>query len=331
MCAFFLSVLLGCSAASTAAAAKPRTIRWVVAHTRNEAAYGPLMADFARRLDKRSAGELRVEFFDGTAADDEGNTAAHQQVLDGTADMGQFEKMVAQYVPAVVAPFVFRNYAHAEAVYAGPVGQKLLDGLYASSDRKLRALAFTYSGGYRVLLSKAPVAKTADLKNLRLVAPGVEGWSEMMGELMQNVGVRLVREEPDLIEDAINRLPHFLDRHPEEIKKIGFVNRTNHGMLLTAIVANEKFLSTLTGEQRRLLVEEVETLALDERKLSVGLEVKNIQLLKKKGLTFTEFSSAERRIFAAAGEAVIRKHPETYRLIQEIRSVKEKPGAFAQR
>src|SRR5262249_40112858 len=124
--------------------------RWVLAHTRDDQAYAPLFKSFADRIESGSKGALKVEFIGKDLSDKNADEAAQKLVVEGTADIGQFERDVAQYVPALTAPFAFRSYAHAEAVFTGPVGKKLLDGLYAEKDRKLRALAFTFSGGRRV-------------------------------------------------------------------------------------------------------------------------------------------------------------------------------------
>jgi TRAP-type C4-dicarboxylate transport system substrate-binding protein len=329
--ALFTFALAFAAAPSPAAAQPeaPRTIHWVLAHTRDDAAYSSLFTDFARRIEEKSAGGLKIEFVGKSSSGENLDTAAHQMVLDGAADMGQFEKDVVQYVPAVTAPFAFRSYAHAEAVFNGPVGKKLIDSLYASSDRKLRGLAFTYSGGQRVFFGKTPITKLADFSGQRMESPGNNGWSPLMDEVMKAVGVRLVPvsernlEAADQFENVINRGPEALERLPGAAKELKYLNRTNHGLLVTTIVANEKFFSSLTEGQRRLLTDEIKRLAVKERRLSISLEPKRLEILKKMGMQVVELPAAERERFAAVGESVLKNHPEIYETIQEIRAVKE--------
>lgn len=323
-----LAVCLLAAASVSASASEPRTIRWVLAHTRGERNYAKLLEDFSARLEKSSRGQLKVSFIDNKSNEDQQNIAAHKQVLDGAADVGQFEQMVAKYVPAVVAPFAFRGYEHAEAVFEGPAGKKLLDGLYAQSDRKLRALAFTYSGGQRVVFGKAPLTSAEAFKGARMVTPGADGWSDLTGELFTAMGMAL---EPmkargdtgDYVEDVINRGAQSLAQHPKEAKKVPFVTRTNHSMLVTAIVANQAFLDSLTKAQRETLASEIRRLAADERKLSIRLEKENVAALAKLGVKVVDMPEAERRKLADASEAVLAKHPDVYAAVREIRAVKD--------
>jgi len=312
------------------AAAKdgPRTIRWVSAHTRADEVYGKLLRDFASRVETASRGSLKVSLVGEDLPGRGSDSAAHQMLLDGTADMGQFEQQLTEYVPAVTAPFAFRGYAHAEAVFTGPVGRRLLDRLYASSNRRLRALAFTYSGGQRVFLGRKKLSTVAAFKGQRMESPGNSGWSPLMDELMRSAGVNLVPVSEDVsafdqIESVVNRGPQQYEQSKGLAKRFKYVNLTHHGLLVTAVVAREKFLSALAPEQRRVLDREVEALALEERKLSIALESERLAALEKLGVKPVALPEAERARLMELGEAVLRGHAEVLRDVQEIRSVKE--------
>jgi TRAP-type C4-dicarboxylate transport system substrate-binding protein len=312
------------------APAETKVIRWVVAHDRGTGPFFELNRDFARRLERKSDGKLRVEFVKTDVPESQVDEVAYNQVADGSADMSQLSAVGAK-VRVFEMPMVFRSYAHAEAVFASAAGQELVAGIAASSDGKIQGLGFTYSGGYRILVGKAELKGAGDFKGLKMRS----GPSELSA-FVRELGVTVVeggagsRENPiaglssgvvDLEETEINRLAIVENENPGLLKQIAFANLTYHRMYVTAIVANEKFLAGLPSGQRKLLVSEMQQLAVDERKLSVDMAASNLALLAKKGLRFVEFPKSETTALVHAAGAVRKLHPELAKILSEIQAV----------
>jgi len=319
------------SAAPTEQKSDARVVRWIVAHDRGSSFFTELLNDFSARVEKKSGGALKIEFIPSKASDTALDNDAYDKVLSGGADLSQLASARAG-VPVFDAPGVFRNYAHAEAVFNGPVGKRLLNDVASSSQGQLRGFAFTYSGGYRILVGGAPVRSINDLKGVRMRRQSAAA------RFMQGLGAKLVdlgpesRERPitgvlsgdiDLEETEINRLAIVEHDHPELAGKLKYVNLTRHRMYVTAVVANEKFLASLSDENRRLLTDEIETLAVAERKLSVDLEARNLKALAASGATIVELSKSESARFTAAAKAYVEKSPETAATIRDIQGVAE--------
>lgn len=174
-----------------------------------------------------------------------------------------------------------------------------------------------------------PIRQLNDFKNSRMFGDDDSGSPGLTGDLMQELGVRLVKKDDngtddldrvDLREGLVNRAPYA---PPEMLKQVRFVTLTRHRMLVTSIVANEKFLSGLSGKQRRMIIEEVEALAVAERQLSVNLEKGSLEFLLKKGVQVFELPAAERQRFADAAKVVEKKRPDLSETLQEIRAVNE--------
>jgi TRAP-type C4-dicarboxylate transport system substrate-binding protein len=319
-------ILSGALGVQAAPAKESKVIRWVVAHDRGTGPFFELNQDFARRLEKKSDGKLKVEFIKTDVPESRLDEAAYKQVAEGSAEMSQLSAAGAK-VRVFDMPFVFRSYEHAEAVFASAVGEGLVAGISSSSEGKVRGLGFTYSGGLRILVGKVALNSAADFKGLKMRS----GTSDLV-PFVRELGVKLVdagaasREKPiaglasgavDLEETEINRLAIVAQDNPELLKQIAFANLTYHRMYVTAIVANEKFLASLAPAQRKLLISEM------ERKLSVDMAARNLALLSKKGLRFVQFPKSELQALVKAGDAVQNQHPELAKIIQEIRAVKE--------
>jgi TRAP-type transport system periplasmic protein len=313
------------------AAPQKTVIRWVVAHDRGNTPFAALNHDFAKKLEAKSHGRLSIDFLPSSEAADKLDEAAFQKVSEGRADMSQLSASEAG-AHALEMPYLFRSYEHAEAVLTGPVGRKLLTGVTEESRGKARALAFTYSGGYRMLAGKA-VAKASDFRGLRArkSTSYLSGFLKELGASFVEAGPAS-RERPidevaagrlDLEETEINRLALVVEQHPELAAKMGALNLTRHRMYLTALVVNEKFLAGLPEDLRELLISESEALAAAERKLSIELEKKNLAVLAKKGVRVVEISDACRKAMAEAGERLLAKTPALKPVVDEVRAVRE--------
>ena len=342
---FFIAFFAGWI--STGAEAKPsekqkvRTIRWVIAHNLNNLPFTKLIENFSRKLTEKSGGQLKVELVHLQAPDNELDDIAYKQILNGEADMSQigagslFPRLSSE-LNVLDMPFVFRNYEHAQAFFDSLVGKRLIADIRDESDGKIRGFAFTYSGGLRVLAGKVKIERTSDFKNVRM--SGHDG-GPFLAAFLRELGVSvsgaksrrndisndLKSGKIDLTETEVNRLADVIRDHSElaNEKYRKFVNVTHHRMYITAILANEKFFSGLTEEQRRLFTEEVVELAGAERKLSVGLEKQSREYLTQTGVQFVELSDPVREALFKAGEAVHQKFPTLGQLIQEIRAIKE--------
>jgi TRAP-type transport system periplasmic protein len=319
-------------AALPALASEPVVIRWLVAHDRGNSPFTRLNEDFARQLEKKSGGRLKIAFAKSDAPESRLDETAFRRVADGGADMSQLAASGAG-VHVFDMPFLFRGYDHAEAAFAAPVGQRLLDSIAAGSGGKVRGFGFTYSGGQRVLAGRLAVRRLADLKGARM-----RRGTSHLAAFMKGLGAELVeagpasREAPvadvasgrlDLEETEINRLALVEAENPGLAEKLPFVNLTHHRMYVTALVANAAFLAKLPPDLRALLTDEAQALAASERKLSIDLEKKNLGALRRRAGRIVEFSAAERPAFAAAGEAFLKNIPEMGALVREIQALKE--------
>ena len=312
-----------------------RTVRWTVAHFRDDASFNKLLDGFARRVAEKSGGMLKVEF-DNPAGPEAGreldSETVNRRLTEGSADMAQVE-VVALGAGVIETPFLFRGYEHAESVWNSPVGDKLLARIPDATGGKVEGLAFSYSGGYRIMVGQKAVRRASDFKNLRLRDNGTSA------EIFADLGAATVKVERaelagktpldlaaegrvDLEETEINRLAYFKLRHPDAAKKLKYLNLTNNSMLVTVMAANRAFLASLDEKSRALLVQEVRALPAAERKLSVDLARTNLESLRKDGMTVVSLPKSEQRAMETLAETHSAKSPDAA-TIREIKAVKD--------
>lgn len=152
---------------------KTTKIRWVIAHE-PLALFLRAAEDFQTYLNEaQSVEKIEVEVM--TLAEystryNDGVEVTKHDLLD-LMESGQIEmsQMYTTWLAenynhdmlALELPFLFENHEHATRVLEGEVGEYLLDKTTENSN--VRGMAFTYSGGFRNVLSNKKVNSLKDL------------------------------------------------------------------------------------------------------------------------------------------------------------------------
>ena len=122
---------------------------------------------FAREVEKRTAGRIKVQtFYSGSLG---GERESIESVQLGTQELTLTSTgPVPNFVPAariLDIPFLFRDKAHARAVLDGPIGQDMLKEF---ESKGFKALAWAENGVRHMTNSKRPVNAPDDLKGLKM-------------------------------------------------------------------------------------------------------------------------------------------------------------------
>jgi TRAP-type C4-dicarboxylate transport system substrate-binding protein len=153
-------------------------------------------------------------------------------------------------------------------------------------------LAFTYSGGYRVIGSNEPIATVEDLEGLRIVVQdpitlgttieSMGGKSVAIAPNLWNKYDALGNNEADAIETTYLR---FEGKH---------ILKTNHSMFMTTIVVSNEFWNTLTDQQQQAFRESAAIAARRERQWSIEDAEKYEQAAASNGISIVEISEEDR-------------------------------------
>ena len=310
----FLSLLLS-PLASIASTDSAFHIRWAVVHD-------PLQGDFvnpvkalAERVKKSSKGKIKLDLvqipFDCEAGSDP-HALAYEKVKKGEIEMSQ----VYTFAPAIDAksweildlPFLFRSHAHSAAVLNGAIGKKLNQDLYESSNRQVRALGFTYSGGFVQVMGSREVRKLEDFENLRMSRLDRRPVNHKLQEILHvnvvlpwvsNCATSKVLEE-GTIDSFLGEWVRlrYVQKAIDPVKgPIKTIAETNQSLILTSVVINEAFFQKVPQPLRKILEKEVAGFVMEERRISVELAKKVKQEMIQRGLQVVEMSPSEKRRF----------------------------------
>ena len=152
---------------------KTTKIRWVIAHEPLDL-FERAAVDFQSFVNEaQSAEKIEVEVMtlnEYSNKYNDGVAVTKHDLLDlmdqGKIEMSQmYTTWLAEDIEhdmlALEMPFIFEDHEHASRVLEGEVGEELLDKITEKSN--VRGMAFTYSGGFRNIITDKPVTSLKDL------------------------------------------------------------------------------------------------------------------------------------------------------------------------
>ncbi len=311
-----------------------KKLKWVLAHEPIDL-FLPAAKSFSDEVAKKSNGELTVEVmslndyskkYKGGKAFTASDVSS--LVRSGDVDLSQtYSSTLAMGYSSLHAldlPFIFRDHDHATRVLDGQIGKVLLDGIGLID---LKGLAFTYSGGYRILPGRKALNKLEDFKNLNVstsMSPVAHdtllalGASPMTGIATREFSGIFVEKSLDLAELTYAR--YFAIQKLYSANDIRFVNETNHSLFLTVIVMNNRLWNEMPDEQRAIIQNAARSAAALERKNSIESNASSMNKLEKAGFKIVKMKTEEVNKMKAALKPVYEKYSRLLgkELIQSI-------------
>lgn len=219
---------------------------------------------------------------------------------------------------ALNLPFLFKDYAHCDRVLEGEIGHKMLVGL---EDRTpVRGLAFTFSGGYRLIAAEKPINSADDLKDLTLVTrtnPVFVDTAKAFGCKTIPLNVRDLSDVAAEIRsgNAIQTtLPRYQAESDPDVHK--YVTNTKHSMYLTSIVIGKGLWHSLSPEDQAAIQQTANRAAKMEKDwtLEDALKIKeDVAEQRKLGIqSYQEFSEVEADKLKAMCKPVYEKYNEMF-------------------
>lgn len=309
-------------ASSLMAAEQTHTIRWVLAH-QPARVFERAAKHFQAEVDKKSNGRIKVEIvgldgkFEALTPHD-----AFKKVQKGDFEMAQtYTTFLGHHERALRVldlPFLFRDHNHATKVLDGEIGKNILSGL---SKTGVKGLAFTYSGGYRIIPTKdKPISKMSDFKGMKIKIPE----SPVAAAYLKELGAKPIQLQDDKhfergaegFETTYARLENIKGAGPQ------YINETSHSLFLTSILINKKFYDSLPQDLQKIVADSVRETAKLEREDSIrdGLTAK--VAYESRGVKVISMDEAELTKMKNAAEKTHEKFKNYFpaNLISEIKN-----------
>lgn len=298
---------------------KVNKIKWLIAHEPVDLFLRTAKA-FANEVKVATNGQVEIEIYTATEYADKFNDgiAENPMVYMDRGDLEMSQLHISQLwkwnVPSFMAlelPFLFKDHDHATRVLEGDIGKSMLTELKEKSPA--RGLAFTYSGGFRIVASDTEINSLADFNNLSFYT----GTNPIGIDTIELIGgnpdphaiedywssVHTEGDNHDAVDTTVPRLLATVDKTQKR-----FITGTKHSMFLTSIIVSEKFWNGLSDELKEQLGKAAFNAARLERKWSVEDTEKVINEGEKAGVQYKELDDAEMIKFRALTEPLYNKY-----------------------
>lgn len=290
----------------------PRKVRWLIAHEPQELFVRTAKA-FSDALNERIPGQIEIDIvtvpeyiaehpeltdIQEIIAEDISKskvaTDALFKALEDDIALSQTQVSIVGYKDdafrVLDLPFVFDNHEHVSRVLEGEIGQGILDNLEKVSD--VKGLAFTYSGGYRVVGSNHKIADLKELGTQRVIV-STEG---PRSDTFKSIGATPVIVSPHLWGgyDTVGE-EHNADAIETTYLRFSgkHVLKTNHSIFMTTILTSQKFWASLTEEQQQVFKECATITARVEREWAIADAEKFEQDAVTNGVEIVELSDKD--------------------------------------
>jgi TRAP-type C4-dicarboxylate transport system substrate-binding protein len=310
--------------AAVAPKAPKYVIRWVLAHE-PAGVFARAAAQFGRLVNKESNGDIVVKVVHVAKFGNRGYVSpryAIHAVAAGRVEMTQDYTTALGHLShplwVLDMPYLFPNHAQAAKVLDGPIGHRLL----ASLPPSMKGLAFTYSGGYRILPTKSREIHTpADMKGLRVrtaPTPVAEATVRALGATPVPANItainRLVKEGK--IDGGESTLARYADG---EGSALPIINVTKHSLFLTAVIINTKFYDSLPKRDQEAVDRAANEMAHSEREDTIQANIAAEKAARKNGQTVVTLTPREHAEFVSAVQPVYKEFtPRFHGLVQSI-------------
>ena len=314
---------------------QPITVKWVLAHEPIEL-FIRAAERFKEVIEERAPGRLNIDILTLSQYSEKycnGESVTKGQLLgrlgSGEIQMSQmYTYVLSKYnrdLDVLDMPFLFRDHDHAQRVFEGPIGEKMLDG-YGTDSSKIKGLGFTYSGGYKNMAFNKNVTALTDFVGAKVRtsnSPVAQATVRSLGAEpttfeIEELAARLGTDEIDAGECT---WPRFYGN--DVYKSAKTVVNTDHSLLVTNIIINTAFFDQLDIELQSIVKDAAIVAARFEREISIDDVVPTSARARKEGYKIVDLSESERSKFVSTTSIVYDQFADYFSpgLIDSIRKL----------
>lgn len=312
-------------------------IRWVIAHE-------PLnlflraAEDFERRVNEQQS-EHKIEVEIMTLSEysqryNDGVVVTKHDLLDlmesGKIEMSQMyttwlaEKYEQDFL-VFDLPFLFKDHDHATRVLEGNIGETLLAKLTDKSN--VRGLSFTYSGGFRQMISNKRVSTLEELAG----TPVRSNRNPVAQATISALGMKpVVAEVEDLRQVVVDgeaeggetNYPRVYPLRQNEVTKT--VIDTGHSLFLTSMIIGDRFWDSLSPAVQDVIKQAAVLAGREERSETIRDGARAEQrLVEEEGANIVKWTQEQREAAKIALSGVYDQFSDTFTpgLVDSVRTL----------
>jgi TRAP-type C4-dicarboxylate transport system substrate-binding protein len=309
-----------------------KNVKWVIAHE-PIGLFLKVAESFAKEVNEQTGGQFDIEVLsitDYATKYNAGKPVGKQDLMDlinnGTIEMSHiYTTWLADYnkdLNALDLPFLFKDHDHADRVLEGEIGTELLDSVSKTSN--IKAMSFTYSGGFRVVPANFKATSVESFTHRRVRTSrspvAIETFKALGAQPNHMVQLEQMNEAADKRIISAGESTYVRIFPLNQDKSFKYINDTAHSLFLTSIIINQDFFKQFDAETQEIMAKAAMNAARKERRESVA-DIPNILAeCKARGVEVVTMSAEEKAKFEAVTSTVYEKFADYFTpgLVQKI-------------
>ena len=307
-------------------------VKWVIAHE-PIGLFLKVAESFSKEVNEQTGGMFDIEVLslsDYSTKYNDGKKITKNELMElvdsGAIEMSHiYTTWLADYnkdLHALDLPFLFENHDHADRVLEGEIGTELLAGV--SKNSNIKAMSFTYSGGYRVVPAnfRADTVAAWEGQTVRTSrSPVAVETFKLLGAVPnKDIALEEMNEAADagVIAAGESTYVRIFPLNQNESFKV--VNDTAHSLFLTSIIVNQDFMKQFDEQTQEIMATAAFNAARKERRESVANIPEILAECEAKGVEVVKMSAEEQSKFKAVTSKVYEKFADYFTpgLVQKI-------------
>lgn len=276
-------------------------LKWVLAHIPYDL-FLRSAAAFAKKAHEISNGAIEIEIMGLDQYEQKYNHgkkidkyAVLNMVDNGTIEMSQMYNAqlgaINHDLRSMDLPYLFDTHEQAKRVLDGDIGVGMLAALANRSN--VRGLAFTYSGGFRIMVGNQPIKSADDMAGQRCrvsLSPVAADSFKLLNCEPVAMGVHAVADalKNNLVDIGENTWARFfrsgVNQHATHIAN------TKHSLFLTAMIINKQVWNSFSPEVQEMLQTAALAAAEVERQENIVDGEKTMEEAKQAGITVLDWN-----------------------------------------
>jgi len=284
------------------------------------------MLDFARRVDRKSEGQLKIKIYPNGILGSESQCLELLQIgsLGITKVSAAVMESFAPKYKVLGIPYIFNNDAHRFAVYDGAVGTEILN---SGKEYWLKGLCFYDAGSRSFYTTSKPVKTSEDLNGMKIRVMRSITANKMISEMGGSpvpidFGELYTALQQGVVDGAENNPPSFhLTRHYEICK---YYTLDKHTSIPDVLLISTIVWDRLTEEQQGWVQEAASESVPVQRDFWNESESESLEAVRQAGIEIIEpdlksFQNATSEILSE-----FKENEELRPLIEDIKKLGEK-------
>jgi TRAP-type C4-dicarboxylate transport system substrate-binding protein len=297
---------------------QPITLNWVLAHEPYHV-FIKAAKNFAQEVAEETQGQYQINVISlaewNQLADQNLTTlTTDREKIIGLVDNGAID-LATVYANtlgtidpdmyALSMPFLFRSHEQAQQVLDGKIGLHMLNKIADRSN--IRGLAFTYSGGFRIVPSRHAIETLEDFYKMNIGCsnnPVSMGTFKSVGAnpvpmFIEDLSQGLQQQRVDAGETTYTR--YFVLGHNEQTS---FINDNEHSLFLTSLIINKQLWQRMGERVQNIFAKAALAAAQIEREDSLNDNIVVQQKATAAGIPTVKMTEKELVRFESATQGM---------------------------